>query len=165
MTWFSPAMNRFVAPDSLNELRVAVLPVLLAMTQRFALFGSGFGSFEHVYKASEPAELLSNRYLNQAHNDWLQLVIEGGVVAAVLFVLIALWAVRQFAGIAAARKAGDANLLSRLVAGGFFLALLGIGSLVDYPLRTPSLMATAVLLLALLRPFASDRRHAQENSH
>ncbi|MBH5322447.1 O-antigen ligase family protein [Aurantiacibacter sediminis] len=156
--FFSVASERFSGVDQLTELRIAVLPTLLEMSQRFAVSGSGFGSFEHVYKIFEPDELLAPTYLNHAHNDWLQIIIEGGIVSAGLFVALALWGAMQLRGMRSAVMQRDGTYVIQAAAAASFLILIVLGSAVDYPLRVPSLMAASMLALALLKPVPFDKR-------
>jgi len=62
-----------------------------AMIQDFPLTGSGFGSFREVF----PRYIPSGEPLtwNQLHNDYLEVLVEGGLVAAVLLVwlVLAFW--------------------------------------------------------------------------
>jgi O-antigen ligase len=55
-----------------------------AMIKDFAVTGSGFGSFRDVFPAYLPAGEFKRWY--RAHNDYLEVVLEGGAVAAVLLV-------------------------------------------------------------------------------
>ena len=56
-------------------------------------FGSGFGTFVPVFEQFAPRTLLldQNRYVNHAHNDWLELWLTGGVIAIVLTVGFLAW--------------------------------------------------------------------------
>jgi O-antigen ligase len=54
------------------------------MIKDYAVTGSGFGSFKDVFPAYLPAGEYMHWY--RAHNDYLQVVLEGGAVAALLVV-------------------------------------------------------------------------------
>lgn len=122
-----------------NEGRWNYLPVLVRMTQDFLPFGSGFGSFDPVFRVYEPADLLQPTYLNHAHNDLLELAITGGVPALVILLVFAVWAGKE--GIAAFRSRGGARASGFGRLGLVIVICVGLSSLVDYPLRTP-LIAT-----------------------
>ncbi len=148
-------LTRLVEQDPLGEQRTQLLPYFWQMLKDYMPWGAGFGAFEQAYRTIEPAELLGPRYLNQAHNDWIQFFIEGGAAAAVIFaafVALALRAVFRLlrsSGIGA--PARRQTLLALLL-----LALFAVGSLVDYPLRTPLAMIFAVYCLAMvLRPVST----------
>jgi len=79
-----PGLRSLLEGGSFKDLRWEIMPVLGQMMAEFAVFGSGFGSFEEVYHIFEPDGLLQPDYINQAHNDWAQIVIEGGALAVLL---------------------------------------------------------------------------------
>ena len=67
------------------ESRLQVLKDGLSMCGDFPVFGAGFGSFRNVfprYHSVAPYHLV-----DYAHNDYLQLLAEGGIVGLLLFVL------------------------------------------------------------------------------
>ncbi|VAV87330.1 hypothetical protein MNBD_ALPHA04-2158, partial [hydrothermal vent metagenome] len=87
----SLAFDRLFGGSQLGELRAQLVPVLSKMIGDYFPWGSGFGTFEYVYRIYEPQELLNPSYLNQAHNDWLQFPIEGGAPAVLIGVAAAIW--------------------------------------------------------------------------
>lgn len=141
----SSAFNDLLQTDSFAGLRWSLWPVIVDMAQAHWLVGSGFGSFEQAYKMYEPAELLMPRYINQAHNDWVQLLIEGGVVAAALLAAIVLWIAR-----AVGILAGKVQTRSTSLFWFGIFAVIGSASLIDYPLRTPLFQVISVWLLLSL---------------
>ena len=90
-----PALERFTAGGDIEELRWRLLPHLLDMVRQYWLTGTGFGSFDAVYKIHEPTGLAQPTYLNQAHNDWAQLIIEGGLPAAALLIVLIISSARR----------------------------------------------------------------------
>lgn len=153
-----PALQRLGGGDPLSDLRWTLLPVLQEMIAVHWVFGSGFGSFEEVFHIYEAEQLLQPSYLNQAHNDWAQFLIEGGILSGCLLL----------AGGAALvggliRLALSANTQAGLVV--FWLSAIAItafASAVDYPLRAPLfqvMMAHFIILFCLdcraIRPDSS----------
>ncbi|MEP3052153.1 MAG: O-antigen ligase family protein [Erythrobacter sp.] len=142
----APALNAILAQDALADLRWAIWPTLVEMISTHWAFGTGFGSFEEVYHIFERPSLLFSKYLNQAHNDWAQYLIEGGVPAVAILIALALWVAR------ALRKSisvSEAPLLTKI----FWLGLasiVAIASAFDYPLRTPIFQLVATWLLVVL---------------
>src|SRR5262249_55379503 len=126
----------------LGDTRITNLPPLWQTARAFFPWGSGFGSFDSVYRHFEPRALLSTIYMNQAHNEPLQLLIEGGAPAIVLLLLFAGWWVRTpgsalfVAEIPGRRAMGVAGVATSII--------LMLSSLVDYPLRTPLLAGVFV---------------------
>lgn len=150
--WFGRALaiERLLASDTVDNLRAHVLPILMDMIAFYFPFGAGFGSFEHVYYQFEPIDLLREQYLNQAHNDWLQLIIEGGLPAALLLVAFIVWLGRQVY-LTFSRAAVDRSFtLSLRVSLLAFVTILGVASFFDYPLRVPSVMCVFVISCGLL---------------
>ncbi len=132
--------------DPFDDLRWGLLPVLGVMTSKHWLFGTGFGSFEEVYHIYEPTELLRATYINQAHNDWAQLIIEGGLPAALILVGLLVWIAKRLLMILKTHEHGKAIVV-------FWLAAIGViaaGSLPDYPLRTPLFQVVYIWLILAL---------------
>lgn len=140
------SFERLFARPVLDDARVRILPTVYTMIEGCFPVGAGFGSFPQVFQVYEPDALLVPTYMNHAHNDWLELALEGGLPAVLLLVsaLIAVFgaALRRSPG-----SGGDTRrcLLARL--GAFALVQLAIASLSDYPVRVPSLAAFAVLAI------------------
>ena len=133
----SAALDQLISQNPLEGLRFKLLPILLDMSWAYFPFGSGFGSFERVYPQFETMELLNPRYLNQAHNDWLQIVIEGGLPVVILVLVFAIWLIRRMLF---TFKNRAKNSHAREVLALFVILACGMASLVDYPMRVPSIM-------------------------
>ena len=146
-----------------QEMRVASLPTVLDLLGEVWTTGVGGGSFAVIFQQFEPTHLLSPYYLNQAHNDWLQVAIEYGVAGIALLGLLMLVAAR--AGIALLRD--DRLSLAIRIAALMPLAILAAASLVDYPLRVPSIAAIAIIWLAAIHDpalFAAKTRSRSGHS-
>lgn len=145
------ALERLFGTNLLNDLRVRMLPTLHTMLGEYFVWGSGLGSFERVYMIHEPAELLQPAYVNHAHNDWLELIITGGLPAAALvlaLIVSVVWrAITVF-------KRADSEWQPLRRAALLCLAIMALASLSDYPLRTP--FFAALLSLCLVWLFMDD---------
>jgi O-antigen ligase len=75
-----------VLRDPMKDLRVIVTIDTLRVFLAFPIMGAGFGSYRHIFSAFQTPDL-NLRWLH-AHNDWAQLLAEGGVVAAVIFIVV-----------------------------------------------------------------------------
>ena len=148
----SLAFERFLNGSIEGNMRAQVLPQLWNLAQTYFPAGSGFGSFYLVYEVSEPLGLLQENYLNQAHNDPLQAVIECGLPALLIMLALAAWFL--VSGWKAARRFAQRQVRGAPPGIALFawasLGILFAGSALDYPLRTPSLMLTAALLCCLI---------------
>ena len=150
----SAAIDRAVALDVGADLRARAAPTVVAMVGRYFPAGSGFGAFDPVFRMSEPDELLSPSYLNHAHNDFLEIALDGGIVGiGLLLVGVAWWLVRS---VRVWRDAGrDKTHLRRT--GSAIILLVFLASTVDYPARTPLIMALLVIAAVWLHTdFGSD---------
>ena len=137
-------LDRIVGVDPANEMRFRSLQVLFDMSTQFWLFGAGFGTFDPAYRFFEPDALLAETYLNHAHNDVLELIITGGLLPTLaVFALVFHTARRSLALLRNGSNSVEA-IYGRVAS--IFLLLIGIASLVDYPLRTP--LITAILIVA-----------------
>ncbi|KRB14953.1 lipid A core--O-antigen ligase [Mesorhizobium sp. Root695] len=111
--------------------------------------GVGFGSFQKVYQIYEKGEMIFKPYVNHAHNDYLELALEGG--APVVF-LIAVYLILLFASSVGGRR--DPLQKAAFLSVSFLL----VHSLVDYPLRTAALaMAFAYMNGIILHKGFAER--------
>lgn len=152
-----------IGDDSVADLRAELTPVLFRMIGDFFPFGSGFGSFEDAYRLFEPFEILTPRYVNQAHNDWAQFLIEGGLAGLAIIGVFAFWIIRRLQGVRSAEI--HRSNRQRAVMAGVVLVMLGIASIVDYPLRTPALAVYATLLIAVIESSTIGLRTNSERSN
>ncbi|MBX3565286.1 MAG: O-antigen ligase family protein [Sphingomonas sp.] len=138
------AFQRILEQDSENETRFKAWTVIVRLVGDYFPFGSGMGSFVEVFETAEPRELLDATYLNHAHNDWLEVLLTGGLAGmALLLFACVLVAVRAFRLLPRGKAVDKPVLFSRL---GLVLVLqFAIASLGDYPLRTPALGSLFVL--------------------
>lgn len=144
----------FGISDGTYETRLVILPIVLDMAASGMPMGYGAGAFVKAFYIFEPAELVSPQYINHAHNDWLQPVVEAGLAGLLLVAALGYWVVAR--GIRLFRNRGSAAYVARLTHWSVISLLLG-ASIVDYPLRTPAAMAILAIAVAALC-LADDRR-------
>ena len=77
-------LDRFKTEAVSNDARVLLLPEFAVMGEHFFPVGSGFGSFDATYRALEKPKFLNDFYMNHAHNDILEIVIESGALGGFL---------------------------------------------------------------------------------
>lgn len=128
------ALSRLFELSAGEDLRSQYFSRFLAMIRDYFPVGSGLGSFEDAFNMYEPAVHLTARYMNQAHNDPVQLLIEGGLTAAAIIVGGVFWLGRS--GWRVWQSRGDAGQPAAVFYCGSIVLWLA-ASLVDYPLRTP----------------------------
>lgn len=136
------SINRLAENDVGQDMRARALPTVWHMLRDYFPAGSGFGSFDPLFRMHEPFELLKPTYFNHAHNDWLEVLLDAGIPGLLLVgVAIGWWG---WASIAAWRGPSSAAAsLARL--GSAALLLIFIASIFDYPARTPAIMAIIIL--------------------
>ena len=144
------AIDEISNKEPLDDLRFIINPVSWQMLVAYFPFGSGIGSFESAFRIFEPDDLLGPNYINMAHNDVLQLAIEGGLVSFLL--LLVTISLIIFAAVKVGQKLPENKSKAFWAALIGSIAVLLLSSAFDYPLRTPLLQALlAIAVVALLR--------------
>ncbi len=152
---FGSAAQRIGSVD-VSEIRFAIWRASWVVVERYFPVGSGFGSFDRVYRAGEPLSTIGPSYINHAHNDFLEIIIEGGLLALLLLAAaIALFVLRA---VKIVRTQGQSK--SAALAGFTIIVILLIGSTTDYPLRVPSLMSLLAIASAWFWSVRADARAA-----
>lgn len=115
---------------------------------QFAPLGTGFGSFVPIYAQYQNLGVARSELINHAHDEYVQWWLEGGVPA--LLVLAFGLGVFAWAGWQVLARMPSARLRAIAAPAWTSLLVLLMHSLVDFPLRTTSLMATAALLAGIV---------------
>lgn len=147
-------MERFAADGINDSTRAGFNRTTWQAAVSYFPFGSGVGSFVPVYAQFEKTEdLLDGKYVNQAHNDVIQAMLEGGAVAAVTTAALLFLIIVRSYQVWRAEPPGSLEI-DRLLARAacIVLALLALHAFVDYGLRTGALMATCAFAVGLLCP-------------
>ena len=135
--------------DPLDDLRVQIFRDGLIAARAVFPVGSGFGTFEYFFSLHRSLEQGQVVRINYAHDDFLQLMIEGGLPAFVLLVLFVLWClVRAVMVIRSGSRSRAQLAIAALVA---ILALLGQAGL-EYHLRSIPVLVPFALYCGLLLP-------------
>ncbi len=158
------AIDRLMGIDiEEKENRIRTLPVLIDVIRQTFPFGTGFGSFVPVYQMYEPDSLLDFSYLNNAHNDLIELTITGGILALlVLLSLVIWWARASFLAFFRASEFSADTALRRAAV--FGIAILFLASMTDYPLRTPLMSGVFALFCAWLADRSGSFHHRHGHS-
>ena len=101
-----------------------------------SLFGSGLGSFQEVYASQEDTNKVTSSFVNHAHNDYLEFIMEMGVVGVGLVLGLIFWWSKS--AIKLAKASADYQYAK---AGAIALLIVFIHSFVDYPIRTLTISA------------------------
>lgn len=128
----------------IDEQRPHIWQDTLAATERYWPAGSGVGTFDEVFQVEESLEYLTTLRAGRAHNDYLEVALEAGIVGVVLLGAWLVW--YAVAGADALRRQGD----TQRVAAAIGILCFVLQSVLDYPLRSQTLMCVAALLVAIL---------------
>lgn len=138
------------SPESVvkGEERVGLWKRSLPLVLDYPLLGSGIGTFMYVEQTQRAPTDLFQRYNEHAHNDFLQLWIEGGIVQLLLGVAIALILFQR--GFRAFKLQGDTGL-GRLALGALiaYFAIV-VHSFVDFGLHIPAVAVLTTVVGALI---------------
>lgn len=141
-----PLMERF-DQDASEEGRFREWPTVVDAVQVYAPAGSGMGSFDAVHRSVEPLQRLRPTYFNQAHNDYLEIWLEAGLIGLLLVTVFVAWlGAATWRAWRATRQTMDGLGLAASTA---VLAVMA-GSVVDYPLRTETIAVAFALCCAIL---------------
>lgn len=136
------ALGRF---DDLQDARPAIWEDSWSAWQAFWPAGAGTGTFTTVFPIYESLEHLVPAVTNRAHNDFLELGIESGIVGyAVLFAWLGFCLVRLFT------RLGSSEHRAQKVICATALVIIAGQAAIDYPLRNEAMLAIVGLLVGLL---------------
>lgn len=121
-----------------EDLRTRYRPAVLAMIGTYFPAGSGYGGFDAVFRLQESMNMLKLTYFNHAHNDFLEVLLDGGLPALILLLAALCWWI--VASIRAWRSGSDIAKL-----GSAMLGLIFVAEAFDYAARTPMMMTMIVI--------------------
>jgi hypothetical protein len=147
------ALQRITAADQSEDMRFRAWGPIAEMAWKYFPFGSGVGSFIEVYQIDEPYDLLKPTYMNHAHNDWLEVYMTTGLPGLIILAIAVGAFVTTVRTVFLTKTDGRRSILYPRL-GAVIIAILAIGSIGDYPLRTPTL---ACLLVISILWLADDR--------
>lgn len=153
------ALDRVLTVDDAANLRGQIWSAASEVTLRYFPIGSGFGTFDPAFRISEPDIMLNPKYINQAHNDWLQIILEGGIAGALLLTWALIWFVKRNLLVWRGDCDGSKERVTLARVGSILILLTMVASFLDYPARTPMIMAIIMLAaIWLSRACPSARR-------
>jgi O-antigen ligase len=125
--------------------------------------GSGIGSFQPIYHMQEPLGSVTTTFMNHAHSDWIELLLETSLVGIAFAALFLAWWVVRLRAIWRTENP-EPFAQAAVIAS----AAIMLHSLVDYPLRTAALSAVFAACIALMsgvRPYIRRSRIPSEARH
>lgn len=143
--------------DVSDDMRWTYYTNTAELVRRYLPWGGGFGSFIDIYAAHEPLAEVKPTYVNNAHNDYLEIALEAGVpglIGVVLVIVAVIWCVVRL------RRLPNSPDQTMALAGFIVVTLLLLHSMVDYPLRRMATAAIFAFAFALVvRPLLSAGRY------
>ena len=133
--------------DFTGELRPELWRDSVYAIGQYFPFGSGMGNFVSSLVAAERLEVVRENMPNRAHNDFLELTVEGGVFGLLLLsAMIGVLIRATFGSLRGSAQEGRGLYIFALAS----LLLLALHSLVDYPFRSMSLASLAAACAGLI---------------
>ncbi len=144
---FNRNLSRF---SNFNDARFDYWDDVSWALHHYGLAGTGFGTFVPVYQTAESLGGVGPSILNHAHNDFIEVVLEGGIPAILLLILF--FVILGFAAARLMKLRFDLNRALTSFAAAIGIVMVLLFSLVDYPLRMPAIACAFAVLCACLLP-------------
>lgn len=119
----------------------------LKMLRDFAPFGSGLGTFRELYPWYEDPARVGTTFVNHAHNDWLELLIETGIFGLAVLALFIHWFMTTAWQQWFSPRGNNSLALGATMA----ITAVAAHSLVDYPLRTAAISSLVAVSCVVAR--------------
>lgn len=137
-----------------TEVRTYVFPEFLHALPQYWLTGSGLGTFAQAVLPYR--EVAPKHFYDHAHNDYIEFMIETGVVGMILLALLVLATVVHAIRVVFNRhdRLRTGIALAALIA----MLAIAIHSLVDFNLQIPANAATLVIVMAMVNSCSATSR-------
>jgi tetratricopeptide (TPR) repeat protein/O-antigen ligase len=161
MTWLGagelPSRLAGFAREPFADLRWEIWRETLGIAGQAPILGVGVGTFRDAIAAHRPTGLPDERFVDYAHNDYLQLLSEAGALGA----LVLGWAIVAWSMFVVVRWRERQDVFVRgLVLGGIgAVAAAAFHSTVDFGLHMPGNAVLVIAVLALLPAAVTLRMH------
>lgn len=130
----APVLERFTDQSVVDDLRWSIFSGTIAGIGEFFPFGSGVGTFPEVFRRFQPGDV--PRFVNHAHNDYLEWLFESGLLAGALVAAFLVFYIRRWAQLWS--REHWSQLRFAQIAAGIGVLLLGLHGLVDFNLHIPA---------------------------
>ncbi|CAA6823551.1 MAG: Unknown protein [uncultured Thiotrichaceae bacterium] len=128
----TPVLNLFLGRNPLNDGRWLINVHTWEGIQAFFPIGSGPGTYPEIYRIFQPPEQIG--FINHAHNDFLEIIFETGVLGIAL-ILIGLYLLLSQSRKIPKRRLTDFQYLQKSTGIGILIFLLH--SILDFNMHDP----------------------------
>lgn len=128
----TPVLNLFLGRNPLNDGRWLINEHTWQGIQAFFPIGSGPGTYPEIYRIFQPPEQIG--FINHAHNDYLELVFETGLLGIAL-IIIGLYLLLSQSKKIPKRRLTDFQYLQKSAGIGILIFLLH--SILDFNMHDP----------------------------
>ena len=151
----APVFQRFTLQDPLTDVRWNLFATSMEAVGKYFPLGSGPGTYSHVYPQFQPIDL-STRFINHAHNDYIEWLVEGGLIAALLILFFFVLYLFQWTKVWTKQQWSKYRFVQ--VGAGISLLLIMLHSVVDFNLRIPANMMYFALLAAIFFSYEPEEK-------
>lgn len=142
----TPVLTRF-ADDPLADSRWSMASAALQAVGEFFPLGSGSGTFTQVFWRFYPPEIAFDGLIDRAHNDYLEWMVEGGMVAIAVLTVFLFCYLRHWPTVW--RRGIWSPFRFIQVGAGIGVFVMGVHSFVDFNLHIPANAVFFAFLAAL----------------
>ena len=149
---FTPLAQQIIARYAVlaDDMRPLIWANSWTLAKSALPLGFGFGSFVSAYLAVEPLDQVIAPFVNHAHQEYLEWLLEGGIPAALLLVGALSVYITEIVRSMRSPSRGRQRTIALAAALGIGLTL--VHSFDEFPLRTPMIAVVFGMLCALLFP-------------
>ncbi|WP_438727194.1 O-antigen ligase family protein [Parasphingorhabdus sp. DH2-15] len=122
-----------------DDYRYEFWPETLKVMAHYFPIGSGIGTFDQAFRSQESLDIVGTHFVNHAHNDYIEIIIENGVIG--LLILAAMFIGLCRSAFDVVKHYYQQKLLDLPILAVMGLLVIALHSLVDYPLRSLALAA------------------------
>lgn len=130
----APVLERFSVEGTLEDARWDIFVSSVTGLGSFFPFGSGLGTYPDIYRHFQTDSIV--KFVNHAHNDYIEYVFEGGLIAVVVILLFLVVYVRAWPRLFHLPQWGTLSFMQ--VGAGIGLLLMALHGMTDYNWHIPA---------------------------
>lgn len=159
----APVLDRFSAIDTVENSRIQIFASSIDGIGEFFPVGSGPGNYPETYPRFEPPALAGGRFVNHAHNDYIEWLFEGGLLAGAIVAVFLVIYLRQWSQVWTRGTWGTFRFIQ--VGAGIGILLMLLHGLTDFNQRIPANMIYLAFLSALFLSPERNKVKTRQKKH